>query len=278
MTEQPVEYVDKKTFNNALSALRNEFFNLPIGKTIQQLQSEAESYRRTNLNANQLLNNLKAFEDISSKANEELSTIRSIKEKTENIHDNVIILQQATENIKNRCADTQTILTSSALASSFYKRVESLESSSKCWMTLLIVDLIILFIIAFYRIYNMQSILNSPDPSVKLFLINLSMSFAIAAPSIWVATLATKRISALFRLKEDYAYKASAAAAFEGFNQSVEYIDNHELKVKLMQMLILRYGQDPLRTFNKDDEDSSLMDFVQKVPEIAKTVIGTNNP
>ena len=249
-----------------------------MGRTIQQLRSEADAYSKTNLNASQLLNSLKAFEDILPKANDELSNIRSIKEKTERIHDNVISLQQATENIKNRCADTQTILTSSALSNSFYDRVKNLESSSKCWMFLLMADLFVLFLIVYFRIDNMQAILKSPDPSVKLFLINLSMSFAIATPPIWVATLATKRISALFRLKEDYAYKASAAAAFEGFNQSVEYLDDHDLKVKLMQMLILRYGQDPLRTLSKSDEDPSIMDFIQKVPEIAKKVVGENKP
>lgn len=267
MAEQPVDYVDKKTFNNALNDLRNEFNRLPMGRTIQQLRSEAEAYSKTSFNATQLLNNLKAFEEIFPKANDELSNIRSIKEKIEKIHDNVVSLQQATESIKKRCADTQTILTSSALANSFYERVKCLESSSKCWMSLLIVDLLIMFIVVYFRIENMQVLLKSPAPSVKLFLINFSMSLAIASPFIWVATLATKRISALFRLKEDYAYKASAAAAFEGFNQSVEYIDDHELKVKLMQMLILRYGQDPLRTLSKSD-DSSFTDLIQKVPEM----------
>lgn len=85
------------------------------------------------------------------------------------------------------------------------------------------------------------------------------------------AWFSTRRLGYLFKLREDYAYKAATAIAFEGYrDQAAKYDENMEAQV--IESVLKRFEEPPLRLMADPVRSSpiseyiAIFDFLKKHP------------
>lgn len=78
--------------------------------------------------------------------------------------------------------------------------------------------------IGFYRINEFEILMSTGAPSSVIFAHVVVSAFGFGA-TVWLAWLATKSIGNSFKLAEDYAFKASAFKAYEGYRSEAINLD-----------------------------------------------------
>ena len=75
----------------------------------------------------------------------------------------------------------------------------------------------------------MSELLIKPEKAAGSFIfLNILISVLSIAAPVWFAWVSTKQIGYCFRLSEDYGFKASIAAAYEGFRKEIEQLPPEE--------------------------------------------------
>ncbi|WP_227104532.1 hypothetical protein [Chromobacterium rhizoryzae] len=151
--------------------------------------------------------------------------------------------------------------TSQSLASSFSKRAKSLSYSVWAWTIILTAALFVAGYVTFYRFPEMKVLIES-DPTWRRVAISATLSFSQLAAPIWLAVVATKQIAFKFRLAEDYAYKASLAAAYQGYKHEANVLDPM-LGAQLFSIALNRLDEIPLRLVEKDVHGTPLMELIK---------------
>jgi hypothetical protein len=127
-------------------------------------------------------------------------------------------LEQEAKKLVENCEDAFSAATTKGLGEAFSKRAKSLAFSMWIWVAGLLIALVIAAVLSHNRLSLLQKLMETKEPNVGLLWINFILAFfSIAAPA-WFAWLATKQIGQRFRLAEDYAFKASVAQAYAGYN------------------------------------------------------------
>ncbi len=91
--------------------------------------------------------------------------------------------------------------------------------------------------------------------TIEQWLIRLVRLVVLAAPGIWIAWLAAKRLEALNRILSDYEYKSAAALAFESYRQEIEASGgNSDLKEELLRRAIGTFGENPTRFYDSSKD------------------------
>lgn len=104
--------------------------------------------------------------------------------------------------------------------------------------------------------------------SFDQWLIRFVRLVVLAAPGVWIAWLAAKRLEALNRVLSDYEYKSATALAFESYRQEIETSGNSDLKEELLRRAIITFGENPTRYYDSS-KDVSVMP-VESLLERAK--------
>ncbi|HHF3650055.1 hypothetical protein MY808_06550 [Haemophilus influenzae] len=86
----------------------------------------------------------------------------------------------------------------------------------------------------------------------------------ISLPLLIVAWIKAKERAYLFRMREDYAYKYSAAMAFEGYKKQVQEQDP-KLHQQLLQIAVDNLGINPTKVFDKDLKSTPLETIIDGV-------------
>ena len=60
----------------------------------------------------------------------------------------------------------------------------------------------------------------------------------------------------MVRVQEEYAYKASVAIAFEGYQRKVDEINDVDLKKLLLELSVTNMGNNPVNLFDKNTKNS----------------------
>ncbi|MBQ9274404.1 MAG: hypothetical protein IJ228_06270 [Succinivibrio sp.] len=126
------------------------------------------------------------------------------------------------------------------LAAAFERKSEKLASEIWVWTIILCAAMAGLLIGALFR-----ATLILPQQGIY-FLLGLLLTATILFPGIWLGWFAVKRINALFRLKEDYDFKAVAATTYNGYRDELKSY-GEELVVEMAQSVLRRYDEAPLR-------------------------------
>ena len=82
-------------------------------------------------------------------------------------------------------------------------------------------------------------------------LINSLKFIPLSLPIVWLAWFSALKFSQLGRLREDYAFKVATALALDGYRKQAAEV-HPELAVKLLDLAITNFGENPLRLLTKD--------------------------
>lgn len=110
--------------------------------------------------------------------------------------------------------------------------------------------------------------------TVDEFSFRLVRMLSIAAPGIWIAWLASRKLGALQRVFSDYQYKSAAALAYESYRQAVDKAESTELKQQLLAFAIHSFGVNPTQyyDFAKNEASSPMEAWIEKIPFLKKEV------
>lgn len=137
--------------------------------------------------------------------------------------------------------------TSSGLAGAFYDRKKELQRIGWIWTAGLICALVGAIFAIWWRADQLFALLDRANEIGTFTLIaNFVISIAFIGAPVWLAWLATKQVGYYFRLSEDYAFKASVSASYEGFMEEARGHDA-EFEKKVLESTLERYDEPPLR-------------------------------
>ena len=100
------------------------------------------------------------------------------------------------------------------------------------------------------------------------FSFRLARMLSLAAPGIWIAWIASRKLSALNRVFSDYQYKSAAALAYESYRQTVAEAGSDELKQQLLAFAIHSFGENPTRYYDaaKNEAASPAESWLDRLP------------
>lgn len=157
--------------------------------------------------------------------------------------------------VVEKCQTAYSAATSVGLAAAFSERSETLSKSMWVWVVGLILALSIGSFFGSHRLIALADLLNTPNVSTSLIILNLLFTLLSVGPAIWFSWLSTKQIGQRFRLSEDYAFKASISRAYEGFRREAARFDK-EMEAKLLTSALTRLDELPLRVMEKESYGS----------------------
>lgn len=270
--EQLVQTFSQKVSNEqeGLETKRKNL-ELQVASFHSELEKKTKEFEE-NLNkkiketTNNLENKINKVDDVTEEKLEELDKLLegafNSKKSIDSIEASSSIQKQKISDTEQRIEGTLkdaekalTSATAAGLAKEFEKRRKDLFNTQKWWVGGLVVSLILALLIAYCRFNAIQELLTKPNQATwtVIFLNLLISALSIAAP-VWFAWVSTKQIGYCFRLSEDYGFKASIAAAYEGFRKEIEQLpqeDNSEmeddLRTKLLDNILNTLDERPLR-------------------------------
>lgn len=198
-------------------------------------------------------------------------TLREATQHAKNLIENIANLEmrntKLTEDIEKNLRDYSSL----SLGESFIRRKKELEENEKKQYTR--INWAITFIIG-VNIYNFllsELIFVEFLPSIG---IDISQFYTkhltqiiittelLVIPFLWLIWLASKRILHISQLKEDYAFKAATASSYLAYEQTATKIDS-TLRRKLLEILITRFNEHPLKIADREIPSSPLHEFAK---------------
>lgn len=188
------------------------------------------------------------------------------------------ILEEA-KRIIIRANDAYAASTSVGLAKAFDERAAALRTTTYCWVIGLIVALVLGGVFGGGQLSKTAELISNETSPGRIALSMFTAILSLGAP-IWFAWISTKQIGQSFKLSEDYAFKAAASRAFEGYRSQAALVDKN-LEARLLESAITRFDELPLRLLDPKSHSSPLAellssDVVQKafrtVPDFAESM------
>ncbi|WP_374316706.1 hypothetical protein [Aquabacterium sp.] len=164
-------------------------------------------------------------------------------------------MEASAADVLSKCEAGYVALISQGLGAAFSKRSRSLQWSMLAWVFGLVAALLVGAIFGSHQLEELKKALISPTASALALGVSLFLSFISVGAPVWFAWLSTKQIGQRFRLAEDYAYKATISAAYEGYRRQAATVSG-DLVGKLLQSALDRFDEQPLR-FVQDDAHGS---------------------
>lgn len=109
--------------------------------------------------------------------------------------------------------------------------------------------------ITFMRVEFVHQLMLKDDVSYNVLWINVTFTALSVSAPVWFAWFLTRQIGQRFRLAEDYSYKATVAAAYEGYRAEAAQIDA-DLAKRLFEIALERLDEAPLRLIEKESPGS----------------------
>lgn len=208
--------------------------------------------------------NLTNIQNYKSTSEIDLKTIQSTKQQAEKL------LEDAKDILK-KMQEKLTISTGIGLAYAFNSRSKELKVQSYYWTAGFIFSLLCIFLIAFKRFTYLDGSITQSTP-ISYVIIQIIISLISLSAPVWFALVSSKQIQKLFTLSEDYAYKASISASYEGYRQEAYEVDS-ELVKKLLNTALTKVDEAPLRLVGQEQSSSPFEEFINqpKVKELIET-------
>ena len=141
--------------------------------------------------------------------------------------------------------DAYSAATTKGLGEAFQQRADRLAKSMWTWVAGLIIALVIGAWLGSSRVSLLQELIIKGGATGLVWLNMLIAFFSIAAP-VWFAWIATKQIGHRFRLSEDYAFKATVARAYAGYQREAARLDP-AFAARLFSSALNRIEEAPIR-------------------------------
>ena len=265
---------------------------------IEDIETKVENINSAAEAADYLPETLESLKKANSDINslKEDSSIKTAEINTlyEKARDAQKFITDTTEDIEKILKSSERALasaTSTGLAAAFKIRSHQLEISSRWWVGWLALSLVIALLLGCWRIIDIFELISKPDVSLIAIFINSILSLIVVGAPVWFAWLATKRIGYLFKLIEDYAFKAATSTAYEGFRREASH-HGDEMEERVLSSTLDRFDEAPLRfvddkvtgspwheLFTSTDFKEAIKStpFVNKIIKLAKENNNTND-
>lgn len=157
-----------------------------------------------------------------------------------------------------------------SMAGAFITQRDKYDKPLNSWNTIFVLSIVVLIFMAIWVVAPFVTSGRWFD-----FLIRLPLT----APAIWLAWFASKQYTHVSQLREDYAYKAAAAMAFEGYKREAVASTNPEMQSKLLDTAISQLGDNPIRIYQNQvsDHHSPWDEFLEKHLKDTKLVDAITN-
>lgn len=242
-------------------------------KAAVALPETMETLRQTNQKIAAIKTEAESSTKLISDAKEDSVTARTYIKET----------QVQIEELLDKSEKALASATSAGLAHAFDKRKIELQVWGGCWIVGLVLALVAVVGAVWLRAEQLAPIMKlETNFDTFSMVFNLLVSVAFIGAPIWFAWLATKQVGYYFRLSEDYAFKASVSASYDGFRREAAKQDE-ALEKKVLESTLDRYDEPPLRFVDDRVSGSPIHELfaspdfreaIKTVPEFAKDVIG----
>ncbi len=205
-----------------------------------------------------------------SQAQEDCKEIATLKDKAESFDVYLQTVAHRSTKILEKCETALASSTSAGLARSFNDRKEELQKIGLWWTVGLVGALVAAVICILWRADQIFALMDK-GASVGGFVLfaNFVVSIAFVGAPIWLAWVATKQVGYYLRLSEDYAFKATVSASYEGFRREAENQGDEEFTKKVLASTLDRYDEAPLRFVDTRVSGSPYQELVES-PIVSK--------
>lgn len=203
--------------------------------------------------------------EISAKQAEVTEVAASVKASTEETHTQRAKAEAAAKDAASyagQAMEAYRIVTTAGLAGAFNQRARNLTRQSIYWSVILVFALVAAAYIGGHRTEEISKLLGGDKTEPMVLLIQLLLSVLTVGAPVWLAWLSTKQVAHIFRLAEDYGYKAAVAKAYEGFKEEAVKIDK-QFEARLFASALERFNENPIRLVADSQPGSPLQDFLQ---------------
>ena len=173
--------------------------------------------------------------------------------------------QEEIENILKQCSEALLASTGVGLAKAFSARAKALMKQSWIWLGVLVVSLASVVGLGLWRTSEILGMLKETGIDSSLVALNMLMSLFIVAAPMWLAWIAAKRVAHLFRLVEDYEFKAAVSTSYEGYRREANKFDDSGFAEKVLGSALTRFDEPPLRFVETKDEGHPLLEMMERL-------------
>ena len=256
--------------------------NTKLIEKIQSLEAEHENIKKIadaiELYKNNKIDEIDKILTDTSGALNDLNNLKQVEFKKIDDANNIFLKEknEEIEEIKRAIADLNrqseitlenadklvAQATTASLAHSFDEQAIILRKRTFWWSVSLAMALGIAAVISVFKFYVTFTTGNN-NIEFNQFLYQAGTSLILISPFIWFSWLATKQIGNLFRLSEDYQFKASVAKSYEGYRKQAASIDR-EFEKTLFASALKRFDQEPLRHVETHVHGSPVTEFIRE--------------
>lgn len=151
------------------------------------------------------------------------------------------------------------------LAKAFSKNAKTLKWSSRFWVLGLLLALGLAVGIGYCRMTSIFEMIQKPGLDSSLVWVNIWMSFVLLAAPSWFAWIAAKRIAHLFRLIEDYEFKAAVSMSYEGYAREAAKYEETDFAERVLRSALTRFDEPPLRFVEPKDDGHPILEMVVRL-------------
>lgn len=149
-----------------------------------------------------------------------------------------------------------------SLGGAFQKKANNAKLLDLGWLVVLIVGISLILWIGYIRYPAMLELIKE-KAAIEYMLFQLVLNGVALAGPVWLSWVATKRLSNIFAISEDYAYKAAIAQAYQGYRDSMKEADVL-MQHRLFAMVVTQLDANPVRFVSERHPGSPLQDLLQQ--------------
>lgn len=140
-----------------------------------------------------------------------------------------------------------------------------MTKQSYFWLGILVASLVAVVKLGLCRASEILSMFKEVGVEPNLIGLNMLMSLFIVAAPMWLAWIAAKRVAHLFRLVEDYEFKAAVSTSYEGYRREANKFDDSGFAEKVLGSALTRFDEPPLRFVETKDEGHPLLEMMERL-------------
>lgn len=176
-------------------------------------------------------------------------------------------LNDMAENILERSGLVLSTATTVGLAGAFSDKEKSLRKSMYIWTGILITVLAAGVGVGLWRLAFLSEKVFKEGVSDSIVLAQAGLSVFLFAGPLWVAWISTIQIRQIFKISEDYAFKATVAQTYEGYKREAKRFDDDMVK-QLLGSMINKINESPVRLISGDEPNSPYAEMISKLPDV----------
>lgn len=173
--------------------------------------------------------------------------------------------EKAAENADKQLQSLRQTLENSITASlggAFQKKADNAKILDLVWLVVLFFGIGLILWIGYLRYPAMLELIQN-KAAVEYMVFQLILNGIALSGPVWLTWVATRRLSNIFVISEDYAYKAAIAQAYQGYRDSVK--DGDPLMAqRLFSTVVTQLDANPTRFVSDKHPGSPLQDLLQQ--------------